>query len=164
MFVACCCCCNQFTAFKGSLSREIPFNVNCFLFLQSVGQVHAEDADEGINGEIYYSLMNPKSSFAVDPVTGVITLARPLSYHKKAQHEVTIMAQVRKCQWLYFWHLMTRMTLMILMFFFSLQDRGAKSRFATRAPDTAKVHLSVRQVRVKKWKKPYFLLNEKKDL
>ena len=98
MFVArYCCCCNQFTAFKGSLSREIPFNVNCFL-LQGVGQVHAEDADEGINGEIYYSLMNPKSSFAVDPVTGVITLARPLSYHKKAQHEVTIMAQVRKCQ------------------------------------------------------------------
>ena len=92
-----CCCCNQFTAFKGSLSREIPFNVNCFL-LQGVGQVHAEDADKGINGEIYYSLMNPKSSFAVDPVTGVITLARPLSYHKKAQHEVTIMAQVRKCQ------------------------------------------------------------------
>ena len=51
------------------------------------------------------------------------------------------------------------------MFFFSIQDRGAKSRFATRAPDTAKVHLSVRQVRIKKkWKKPYFLLNEKKDL
>ena len=91
-------CFNQFAAFKGSLSKEIPFNVNCFLFLQSVGQVHAEDADEGINGEIYYSLMNPKSSFAVDPVTGVITLARPLSYHKKAQHEITIMAQV--CRYL----------------------------------------------------------------
>ena len=29
------------------------------------------------------------------------------------------------------------------------QDRGAKSRFATRAPDTAKVQLSVRQVRKK---------------
>ena len=50
----------------------------------------------------------------------------------------------------FFGHSMTRMTLMILMFFFSLQDRGAKSRFATRAPDTAKVHLSVRQVRMNK--------------
>ena len=86
-----------------------------------MGQVHAEDADDGINGEIYYSSSDPKSSFAVDPVTGVISLTRPLSYQKKPQHEITIMAQ----------------------------DRGAKSRFATRAPDTAKVHLSVRQVRGK---------------
>ena len=81
----------------------------------------AEDADDGINGEIYYSLIDPKSSFAVDPVTGVIFLTRPLSHHKQPQHEIAIMAQ----------------------------DRGAKSRFATRAPDTAKVQLSVRQVRKK---------------
>ena len=92
-----------------------------FFLNQSVGQVHAEDADDGINGEIYYSSSDPKSSFAVDPVTGVISLTRPLSYQKKPQHDITIMAQ----------------------------DRGAKSRFATRAPDTAKVHLSVRQVRKK---------------
>ena len=94
--------------------------------LQSVGQVHADDADEGINGDIYYSLMDPKSSFAVDPVTGVISLTRPLSYQKKPRHEINVVAQ----------------------------DRGAKSRFATRAPDTATVHLSVRQVRKSKlWKK-----------
>lgn len=100
-------------------------NLKCwcsfFLLLQSVGQVYAEDADDGINGEIYYSLIDPKSSFAVDPVTGVIFLTRPLSHHKQPQHEIAIMAQ----------------------------DRGAKSRFATRAPDTAKVQLSVRQVRKK---------------
>ena len=90
----------------------------CLCF-QSVGQVHSEDADEGINGDIYYSLMDPKSSFAVDPVTGVISLTRPLSYQKKPRHEISVVAQ----------------------------DRGAKSRFATRAPDTATVHLSVRQVR-----------------
>ena len=89
------------------------------MFFQSVGQVHSEDADEGINGDIYYSLMDPKSSFAVDPVTGVISLTRPLSYQKKPRHEISVVAQ----------------------------DRGAKSRFATRAPDTATVHLSVRQVR-----------------
>ena len=93
----------------------------CFIF-QSVGQVHADDADEGINGDIYYSLKDAKSSnFAVDPVTGVISLTRPLSYQKKPRHEIKVVAQ----------------------------DRGAKSRFATSAPDTATVHLSVRQVRPK---------------
>lgn len=92
------------------------------LFFQSVGVVHADDADSGINGEIYFSLLDRKeTSFAVDPVTGVISLTRPLSYNKKPRHELTIVAQ----------------------------DRGAKSRFATRAPDTATVHLSVRRVRLK---------------
>lgn len=95
------------------------FSYNFGAHFQSVGQVHADDADDGINGEIYFSLMDPKSSFAVDPVTGVISLTRPLSYQKKPRHEITVVAQ----------------------------DRGAKSRFATRAPDTATVHLSVRQVR-----------------
>lgn len=90
------------------------------VFFQSVGQVHAEDADSGINGEIYFSLTEPKSSFAVDPVTGVISLTRPLSFHKKAKHDIIVVAQ----------------------------DRGAKSRFATRAPDTATITLSVRQVKI----------------
>lgn len=94
---------------------------------QSVGQVHADDADSGINGEIYFSLMEAhggsSSSFAVDPVTGVISLTRPLSYHKKKRHKITVLAQ----------------------------DRGAKSRFATRNPDMATVHLSVRQVKICKF-------------
>lgn len=89
-----------------------------FLALQSVGQVQAEDADSGINGEIYFSLKDPNSPFAVDPVTGVISLIRPLSYAKNPRHTIDVVAQ----------------------------DRGAKSRFAMRAPDTAKVQLSVRQV------------------
>ncbi len=89
-----------------------------FLALQSVGQVQAEDADSGINGEIYFSLKDPNSPFAVDPVTGVISLIRPLSYAKNPRHTINVVAQ----------------------------DRGAKSRFAMRAPDTAIVQLSVRQV------------------
>ena len=83
-----------------------------------MGQVQAEDADSGINGEIYFSLVDPNSPFAVDPVTGVISLTRPLSYAKNPRHTINVVAQ----------------------------DRGAKSRFAMRAPDTAKVQLSVRQV------------------
>ena len=62
--------------------------------------------------------MDPNSPFAVDPVTGVISLTRPLSYAKNSRHTINVVAQ----------------------------DRGAKSRFAMRAPDTAKVQLSVRQV------------------
>ena len=89
-----------------------------FCTFQSVGQVQAEDADSGINGEIYFSLVDPNSPFAVDPVTGVISLTRPLSYAKNPRHTINVVAQ----------------------------DRGAKSRFAMRAPDTAKVQLSVRQV------------------
>ena len=52
----------------------------------SVGRVHADDADEGVNGEIYYSLMrhhrkvNVPEYFAVDPVSGVITLTRPVTF------------------------------------------------------------------------------------
>ncbi len=99
--------------------------------------VRAEDADEGINGEIYYSLLDKKErAFAVDPVTGVLTLTRPLNYAKRPRHEVTIVAQ----------------------------DRGAKSRFATRAPDMATVHISVRQVRttfrtvdLELWQSPYLV-------
>lgn len=86
------------------------------------GTVKAEDADSGINGEIYYSLVDNEGDeklFSVDPVTGGISLTRPLSFRDKARHELTVIAQ----------------------------DRGAKSRFATRAPDTATVHISVTQVR-----------------
>ena len=88
------------------------------------GNVRAEDADSGINGEIYYSLVDNDGdggdkTFAIDPVTGGISLTRPLSFREKARHELIVVAQ----------------------------DRGAKSRFATRAPDTATVHISVIQVR-----------------
>ena len=87
------------------------------------GTVRAEDADAGINGEIYFSLIDNGDTdagklFSVDPVTGGISLTRPLSFRDKARHELVVVAQ----------------------------DRGAKSKFATRAPDTATVHISVVQV------------------
>ena len=98
------------------------FNVAEDSSLNSVfGTVRAEDADSGINGEIYYSLVDNDGSekmFAVDPVTGGISVTRPLSFRDKPRHELTVIAQ----------------------------DRGAKSRFATRAPDTATVHIEVTQV------------------
>ena len=102
----------------------------------SIGKVTAEDADEGINGEIYYSIIrhaspsqnsrnsnHPTSTseeniFAVDPVSGVLSLTRPLNFRDKSQHQLTIVAQ----------------------------DRGPKSTFTTRHADTAKITIHVKQV------------------
>ncbi|VDM52768.1 unnamed protein product [Angiostrongylus costaricensis] len=41
-------------------------------------RVEASDADEGINGQIYYSLVNRSAEFTVDPVTGWIRTLRHL--------------------------------------------------------------------------------------
>lgn len=45
---------------------------------RSILRVNAEDADLGRNGEIYYSFAEETDQFAVHPVSGVITLTRPL--------------------------------------------------------------------------------------
>lgn len=45
---------------------------------RSILRVIAEDADLGRNGEIYYSFAEENDQFAVHPVSGVITLTRPL--------------------------------------------------------------------------------------
>lgn len=45
---------------------------------RSILRVIAEDADLGRNGEIYYSFSEETDQFAVHPVSGVITLTRPL--------------------------------------------------------------------------------------
>ncbi|KRY01212.1 Protocadherin Fat 3, partial [Trichinella pseudospiralis] len=43
-----------------------------------VVKVHATDADEGLNGEVYYNLKEASSFFAVHHVTGVLSSVRPL--------------------------------------------------------------------------------------
>lgn len=88
----------------------------------SIGQVHAEDADDGINGEIYYSILGSylPSIFAVDPITGILSLTRPLSYKEEPTHRLTIVAQ----------------------------DRGAKPAYASGQADTAAVTVHVEQVSI----------------
>ena len=89
----------------------------------SIGQVFAEDADEGVNGEIYYSIQSDKhnldSPFAVDPITGILSLTRPLDFKKRPRHELKLIAR----------------------------DRGAKSQFATHRDDSASVVVDVQQVK-----------------
>lgn len=85
---------------------------------RSVAQVLAEDADLGVDGEIYYSL-EASDQFAVHPVTGVVTLTRPLRYSARSLHELTVRAQ----------------------------DRGALLRHGAATPAaTAKLRVRVRQV------------------
>ena len=57
--------------------------------------VKAEDADSGINGEIYYSIAEKTDVFSIHPVTGVISLARNLVYSEKARHRITVEARDR---------------------------------------------------------------------
>lgn len=88
---------------------------------KSILQVHAEDADLGINGEIYYSfydkhlydhlteetssgqsVLGPKEEqfadldqFAIHPISGVITLTRPLSFIDRPFYELVVIATDR---------------------------------------------------------------------
>ncbi|XP_072941921.1 fat-like cadherin-related tumor suppressor homolog [Epargyreus clarus] len=61
----------------------------------SIARVSAEDADLGINGEIYYSLAENTDRFAVHPTSGVITVTRTLSVTESAKHELTVLARDR---------------------------------------------------------------------
>ncbi|XP_055855772.1 fat-like cadherin-related tumor suppressor homolog isoform X2 [Episyrphus balteatus] len=62
---------------------------------KSILQVNAEDADLGINGEIYYSFLQENDNFAVHPTSGVITLTRSLHYLEKNIHELIVLANDR---------------------------------------------------------------------
>lgn len=63
---------------------------------KSILKVIAEDADLGINGEIYYSFLDMENEqFGIHPTSGVITLTRPLKYQHKSIHELTVLATDR---------------------------------------------------------------------
>ncbi|XP_068085237.1 fat-like cadherin-related tumor suppressor homolog [Anabrus simplex] len=62
---------------------------------KSILRVTAEDADLGRNGEIYYSFREPTEQFAVHPMTGVVSLTRPLRFSERSLHELTVVGQDR---------------------------------------------------------------------
>ncbi|XP_076646631.1 FAT atypical cadherin kugelei isoform X8 [Halictus rubicundus] len=98
------------TEYEATITEDTPLHRNIL-------RVIAEDADLGRNGEIYYSFAEETDQFAVHPVSGVITLTRPLRYTERPIHELVVLAK----------------------------DRGAAIRSASR-PSTAKVTIRVRQV------------------
>lgn len=62
---------------------------------QNIVKVLADDADLGINGEIYYSFLDETDWFSVHPTSGVISLTRPLKYIEKSLHELIVIANDR---------------------------------------------------------------------
>ncbi|CAH1993276.1 unnamed protein product [Acanthoscelides obtectus] len=85
---------------------------------QSILKVVAEDADLGRNGEIYYSFLEETDMFAIHPMSGIISLSRPLRYNEGMYHELTVFAQ----------------------------DRGPSSRHGFGSFSKAKVHVRVKKV------------------
>lgn len=87
---------------------------------QEIVRVMAEDADLGVNGEIYYSFLDDNEWFSVHPSSGVVTLTRPLKYIDKSYHELIVIAV----------------------------DRGSIQASRHSQPSKAKVKIRVEQVRV----------------
>lgn len=61
----------------------------------SVVRVKAEDPDDGLNGEVYYSFKEPTTEFSLHPTSGLISLTRSLKYHEKSEYKITVVAQDR---------------------------------------------------------------------
>ncbi|XP_076056118.1 FAT atypical cadherin kugelei isoform X2 [Oratosquilla oratoria] len=64
----------------------------------SVARVQAEDPDDGLNGQVYYSFSDDTRVFAIHPTSGVVTLTRPLRYLEQAHYDLTVVAQDRSPQ------------------------------------------------------------------
>ncbi|XP_053552799.1 protocadherin-16-like, partial [Bombina bombina] len=73
---------------KQEYSHIVPEAVHPGSFLL---QVTARDKDQGLNGEVKYSLL-PTPWFLIHPDTGVITTAAPLDYERDPQPRVTVVA------------------------------------------------------------------------
>ncbi|KAL8616989.1 hypothetical protein ACOMHN_014160 [Nucella lapillus] len=73
--------------FSVSIPEDTPVH-------SSIGEVQASDAEVGINGEIYYSLVNPTPMFAIHPTSGVVTLMRPVMFQSK-RYKLEIHAEDR---------------------------------------------------------------------
>ncbi|KAF5307380.1 hypothetical protein FQR65_LT07097 [Abscondita terminalis] len=76
------------TEYNATVYEDTPIH-------QSILKVVAEDADLGRNGEIYYSFLDDTDQFAIHPMTGVITLTRPLRYNEGSYYELTVLGQDR---------------------------------------------------------------------
>ncbi|MCL4139039.1 UNVERIFIED_CONTAM: hypothetical protein GTU68_050192, partial [Idotea baltica] len=79
------------TKYQFRLSEDTPLYT-------SVAKVKAEDPDNGLNGQVYYSFQNPTSVFAIHPTSGVVSLTRPLSQPDQPRYELTVVARDRGLQ------------------------------------------------------------------
>lgn len=61
----------------------------------SILKVNAEDADLGINGELYYYFKDKTEQFSIHPTTGVVILTRSLRYAEQSLHKLVVVAKDR---------------------------------------------------------------------
>ena len=61
----------------------------------SVIQIEAEDPDDGLNGQVYFSFKEQSLEFHVHPTSGIISLTRPLKFLAKSTYELTVVVQDR---------------------------------------------------------------------
>ena len=71
-----------------TVDEDIPLHT-------SVAKVVASDADIGPNGWLYYSFTEKSSLFAIDPVSGVVTLTRSLIGRKRRSYQLFVTARDR---------------------------------------------------------------------
>ncbi|XP_030375675.1 fat-like cadherin-related tumor suppressor homolog [Scaptodrosophila lebanonensis] len=62
---------------------------------QSILKVAAEDADLGVNGEIYYSFLMDSEYFAIHPTTGDISVMRQPRYAENSRFDLIVLANDR---------------------------------------------------------------------
>ena len=80
----------------------------------SVFQVHADDPDTGLNGDIYYSFSEPNSVFCIHPTLGIVTLTQSLHFHQKSIYNLSLLAQDRGPQRNGEWPATSRLVIRIL--------------------------------------------------
>ena len=71
-----------------TVDEDIPLHT-------SVAKVVASDVDIGPNGWLYYSFKEKSSIFAIDPVSGVVTLTRSLIGRKRRSYQLFVTARDR---------------------------------------------------------------------
>ncbi|XP_037811069.1 fat-like cadherin-related tumor suppressor homolog, partial [Lucilia sericata] len=73
------------TEYSATISEDLPIH-------SSILTVTAEDADLGLNGEIYYSFLDDSPYFVIHPSTGVISNVRLLEHLGDQQLEIVVLA------------------------------------------------------------------------
>lgn len=71
-----------------TIDEDIPLHT-------SIAQVVATDADTGPNGLLYFSFSEKSSFFAIDPVSGVVTVTRTLAGKRRRRYELLVVAKDR---------------------------------------------------------------------
>lgn len=73
------------TEYSVTISEDLPIH-------SSILQVTAEDADLGMNGEIYYSFLDDNDYFAIHPSTGIISNLKQLEYLGGQEFDIFVLA------------------------------------------------------------------------